>query len=46
MEKLYRLSHEIQFKNTIFTIILAYQRLLKTKANVCFFLRKKQAKVR
>lgn len=37
MEELYRLSHEIQFKNTIFTIIYIYQCVIKNNSKRLLF---------
>ena len=37
MEKLYRLSHEVQFKNTIFTIIYIYQCIIKNNSKRLLF---------
>ena len=37
MEKLYRLNHEIQFKNTIFTIIYIYQCVIKNNSKRLLF---------
>ncbi len=37
MEKLYRFSHEIQFKNTIFTIIYIYQCVMKNNSKRLLF---------
>ena len=37
MGKLYRLSHEIQFKNTIFTIIYIYQCVIKNNSKRLLF---------
>ena len=37
MEKLYRFSHEIQFKNTIFTIIYIYQCVIKNNSKRLLF---------